>query len=57
MFYSCEVGMGATATYLAVIETTKMHSLEVRGYLVHAFREIMNGNKDCSMYAPKSFLI
>lgn len=49
--------MGATATYLAVIETTKMHSLEVRGYLVHAFREIMNGNKDCSMYAPKSFLI
>lgn len=39
-----------------VIETAKMHGLEVRDYLVHVFREIMNGNKDCSTYAPEAFL-
>lgn len=44
------------ATYLTVIETAKMHGLEVRDYLVHVFREIMNGNKDCSTYAPEAFL-
>lgn len=42
--------LSAAATYLTVIETAKMHGLEVRDYLVHVFREIMNGNKYCSTY-------
>ena len=33
-----------------------MHGLEVRDYLIHVFREIMNGSKDCATYAPEAFL-
>ena len=56
LFYSSEQGVDVAATYLTVIETAKMHGLEVRDYLVRVFREIMNGNKDCSTYAPEAFL-
>ncbi len=55
LFYSCEQGVDVAVTYLTVIETAKMHGLEVRDYLVHVFCEIMNGNKDCSTYAPEVF--
>lgn len=41
---------------VTVIETAKMHGLEVRDYLVHIFREIINGNKYCSTYASEAFL-
>ena len=33
-----------------------MDGLEVWDYLVHVFREIMNVNKDYSMYASEAFL-
>lgn len=56
LFYSSEQGVCVAATYLTVIETAKMHGLEVRDYLIHVFREIINGNKDCSTYAPEAFL-
>ena len=56
LFYSSEEGVDVATTYLTVIETAKMHGLEVRDYLVHVFREIMNGNKDCSTYTPEAFL-
>lgn len=56
LFYSSEAGVDVAATYLTIIETAKMHGLEVRDYLAHVFREIMNGNKDCSTYAPEAFL-
>lgn len=56
LFYSSEEGVDVAATYLTIIETAKMHGLEVRDYLAHVFREIMNGNKDCSTYAPEVFL-
>lgn len=55
LFYSSETGVGIAVTYLTVMETTKMNGLKVRDYLVHVFREIMNGNKDCSTYAPETF--
>ena len=48
--------MDIATTYLTVMETVKMHGLEVRYYLVHIFHEIMNGNKICSTYAPEAFL-
>lgn len=56
LFYSSEQGVEVAATYLTVIETAKMHGLEVRDYLVRVFREIMNGNEGCSTYAPEAFL-
>ena len=56
LFYSSEEGVGVATTFLTVIETAKMWGLEVRDYLVHVFREIMNGNKDCVTYAPEAFL-
>lgn len=56
LFYSSEEGVDVAATYLTIIETTKLYGLEVRDYLAHVFREIMNGNKDCSTYAPEAFL-
>lgn len=28
---------------------------EVQDYLAHVFCEIMDGNKDCSTYAPEAF--
>ena len=51
LFYIREEEVDVATTYLTVIETAKMHDLEVRDYLVHVFREIMNGNKDYSTYA------
>lgn len=33
-----------------------MHGIEVRGYLIHVFREIMNENKDRETYTPEAFL-
>ncbi|WP_195326288.1 transposase domain-containing protein [Parabacteroides distasonis] len=43
-------------TSVTIIETAKIHGLEVWDYLVYVFREIMNENKDCSTYAPEAFL-
>lgn len=54
LFYSSEAGVDVAATYLTVTETAKMHGMEVRDYLIHVFREIMSGNKDCSTYAPEA---
>lgn len=48
--------MDVAATYLTLIEIAKMHGLEIRDYLVHIFREIMNGNKNCATYALEAFL-
>ncbi|EXY64131.1 hypothetical protein M066_3918 [Bacteroides fragilis str. I1345] len=56
MFYSSDAGVDVATTYLTVMETAQMHGLEVSDYLIHAFREIMSGNKDCSTYAPEAFL-
>ena len=56
LFYSSEQGVDVAATYLTIIETAKIHGLEVWDYLVYVFREIMNENKDCSTYAPEAFL-
>ena len=56
LFYSSEQGVDVAATYLTIIETAKIHGLEVWDYLVYVFREIMNENKDCLTYAPEAFL-
>ena len=56
LFYSSDAGVDVATTYLTVMETAQMHGLEVSDYLIHAFREIMSGNKDCSTYAPEAFL-
>ena len=56
LFYSSDAGVDVSTTYLTVMETAQMHGLEVSDYLIHAFREIMSGNKDCSTYAPEAFL-
>ena len=37
LFYISEEGVDVAATYLTVIETAKMHRLEVRDYLTHVF--------------------
>lgn len=55
LFYSSEEGADVATTYLTIIKTAKLHGLEVRDYLTHVFREVMNGNKECSSYAPEAF--
>lgn len=53
---NCEEGVDVAVTHLAIIETDKMYGLEIRDYLAHVFRENMNGNEDCSTYAPEASL-
>ena len=46
LHYSSEEGVEMAMTYLTIIETAKMWGLQVKDFLVRAWREAIYGNND-----------
>lgn len=43
-------------TFYTIIKMTKMYLSDIKGYLVHVFREIMTGNKNYETLIPSAVL-
>ena len=42
--------------FYTIIETVKMYLSDIKGYIVHVFREIMTGNKNYETLIPSAVL-
>lgn len=52
MFFSSEQGVMDAMTLYTIVETVKMYTTDVKGYIERALRWVMAGNEDCEQIAP-----
>lgn len=52
LHFSSEEGVDVAMTFYSIIETAKMHFSDIKGYLIHVFRELLSGNKNYETLIP-----
>lgn len=54
LHFSSEEGVDVAMTFYTIIEIAKMYLSDIKGYLIHAFRELLSGNKNYETLIPSA---
>ena len=57
LHFSSEEGVNVAMTFYTIIETAKMYLSDIKGYLIHVFRELLSGNKNYEMLIPSGISV
>lgn len=54
LHFSSEEGVDVAMTFYTIIEIAKMYLSDIKGYLIHVFRELLSGNKNYETLIPSA---